>query len=840
MRRLRHSRTFYLLAAAVFGAISYQVIEYAYDAELDKVALLNLPDDPFNLLKQSVTYHDVSFLLWVLFSIAAGLAIHRLVASLATALDTSEQRAGELAIVGQLSARLSGPLTPVEVASQFLDGISGLLPGSVSATLLQYEESAELVRILAQRGGDISPRPGLTYPVATLPAALRTRLIGEQRSFVLEDTAAVADWAGLVADLPVLASARSFAALPLLSRSRLLGAVTLADARPGMLGRDRLQLVALLGQYVAGALHNALSIAEADERADRESVVNRISQRMYANLDPDEVVRSALKELGEQLGVSRVLVTSGADQARRVLQEWNAPGVGPVDVAPPGRLLLSTLVGREGRTIAVRDTRIDPRLVDRSLGGTSRGEPGAVAAVATPIGIGGELSAMLILHQVGEPRSWTSQEIRLLETVARELRTALDAARLLQARQRESERMLALHRASSLVASETDPSEVLSEILKATAALLGRGTAALYRWDEPAGVLRQAQSAHAATGAAAVLRPGQGAAGEAFSTQRPVIVNDYVGWANHSDMNLKAGVIAALAVPLGRAGQRIGALAVGATDANSRFDEEDARLLGLFGDQAVAALTTAELMQQQRKAVEELERVNAAKSDFVSIVSHEFRTPLTGIQGFSELMRDEDLSVDEMKEYAGDINKDAQRLNRMITEMLDLDRMESGRMTIRRERTDLNALIVEAADRLGTNAPRHQVRLNLDAGLPLIDLDKDKIEQVVLNLLSNAIKYSPNGGEIAISTRLEGELAHVFVRDSGLGIPADSLEKVFERYSRLESGATRYIQGTGLGLPIARQIIEMHGGRAWVESTVGEGSAFQFTLPLIAASVGGG
>ena len=772
----------------------------------------------------------------VALSVAAGVVAWRFAARLEAARAQAERGQGELALVGQLAATLSGPLSPQEVASQFLAGIRGLLAPSVVTTLLQYEETTETIRILAQQGGNVAPRPGISYPIGALPPEMRKRLIGEHKSVLVNDTALVTEWPALVAKIPIVGSSRSFAALPLVSRSRLIGALVLVDEQPDRLGRDQLQLLALLGQYVSGAMHNALSIAEADERADREAVVNRISQRIYSNLEPDEVVRAALEELGKELEVSRVLVTGAPRGAMAVLHEWAAPGVDMVGVGATGGLPLSSLALREGRTIAVRDARIDPRLADPGLGDRTLIDRGTIAAVATPIGLGGQLSGVLVLDQVGSPRSWTSQEVRLLETVARELRTALEAAQLLMARQRESERMLALHRASTLIAAETDPSEVLGEILGAAAALLGRGVAALYRWDEVGGVLRLAENVHAATGTAAVIRPGQGAGGLAFATQQPVIVNDYADWPNAAPANVKAGWRAALSVPLVRAGKRLGVLTVGATDANTRFEDEDARLLGLFGDQAVAALTTAELVDQQRRAVEQLERLNAAKSDFVSIVSHEFRTPLTGIQGFSELIRDEDLTPAEMKEYAGDINKDAQRLNRMITEMLDLDRMESGRMTLRREPTDLNALVREAADRLVANAPRHPVALTLDAELPHLDIDRDKVNQVLLNLLSNAVKYSPDGGAIAMTTRVEGDLVHVFVRDSGMGIPPDSLEKVFERYSRLESGATRYIQGTGLGLPITRQIIEMHGGRAWVESTVGQGSVFQFTLPLVAVA----
>src|SRR5262249_29277118 len=160
-------------------------------------------------------------------------------------------------------------------------------------------------------------------------------------------------------------------------------------------------------------------------------------------------------------------------------------------------------------------------------------------------------------------------------------------------------------------------------------------------------------------------------------------------------------------------------------------------------------------------AHEESERLNRLKSDFVSIVSHEFRTALTGIQGFSEMIRDEDLALDEVKEYAGDINHSAQRVNRMISEMLDLDRMESGRMSMHRERVALASVIAEVVGLLRPAAPKHVVSVQVDASLPRLVADRDKLVQVVTNLVSNAIKYSPNGGDIALRCSAAGEAIHL-------------------------------------------------------------------------------
>ena len=227
-----------------------------------------------------------------------------------------------------------------------------------------------------------------------------------------------------------------------------------------------------------------------------------------------------------------------------------------------------------------------------------------------------------------------------------------------------------------------------------------------------------------------------------------------------------------------------------------------------------------------------LERLNKLKSEFVTMVSHEFRTALTGIQGYSEVMRDDAVTPDEVKEFASDINTDAVRLSRMITEMLDLDRMEAGRMKLNLGPVDINALLSDAAGRARVASSKHVVTVQLGAAIPLLVGDSDRLFQVVTNLLSNAVKYSPAGGEIVLSSSLEAGSVRVSVRDHGSGIPAGFIDRIFGRYERYEGNPKNSVIGTGLGLAIARQIVEMHKGRIWVESTLGSGSEFLFTIPL--------
>jgi signal transduction histidine kinase len=243
--------------------------------------------------------------------------------------------------------------------------------------------------------------------------------------------------------------------------------------------------------------------------------------------------------------------------------------------------------------------------------------------------------------------------------------------------------------------------------------------------------------------------------------------------------------------------------------------------------------------QAARETYREIAQLSKLRSEFVSIVSHEFRTPLTGIQGFSEMMRDDNLTIPEMREYAGDINKDARRLARLITDMLDLDRMESGRMTLNSEPVDLNRIVAETAAQFRLSAADHPIELDLDTRLRDLVGDPDRLTQVVTNLLSNAIKYSPTGGPVELRTERADKTVTLTVTDHGMGIAPEHLEKIFDRYSRLETTETRAIQGTGLGLPIVRQIVQMSAGKVWATSETGRGSVFHVELPLMEAATQG-
>jgi len=232
------------------------------------------------------------------------------------------------------------------------------------------------------------------------------------------------------------------------------------------------------------------------------------------------------------------------------------------------------------------------------------------------------------------------------------------------------------------------------------------------------------------------------------------------------------------------------------------------------------------------RSLEVLDKLNRLKTEFLQNVSHEFKTALIGIEGFSELIRDStNLNVSEAQDFAADIYKGAERLDKMLTEMLDLDRAETGRATLLLAPMDLNALIVRELEEVKRGVDGISMVLELDAALPPIVADQGRLAEVVRTLLKNATRYSPEGGQITVASRVEGTEVEVWVRDEGTGARADFDSRLFGVADLYADNPIRKVVGTGLGLGIARQVIEMHGGRLWVDRLEGKGSVFHFRVP---------
>jgi len=231
--------------------------------------------------------------------------------------------------------------------------------------------------------------------------------------------------------------------------------------------------------------------------------------------------------------------------------------------------------------------------------------------------------------------------------------------------------------------------------------------------------------------------------------------------------------------------------------------------------------------------LKELERV---RQDFVANVSHELRTPLTTIKGYAETLLEGALKEDVAFQFTQIIKKHADRLTKIADDLLMLSRIESREFQLKKENLSLQDLVNDVFDYVREAVEKKRLSLNRSEPFPLLNVEADRnyLEQVLINLIDNAMKYTPDGGRIVISAverdRKEIEFS---VRDNGIGIPKEDLFRIFERFYRVDKGRSQESGGTGLGLSIVKHLVQAHGGKVWVESRLGEGSTFYFTLPSL-------
>ena len=341
------------------------------------------------------------------------------------------------------------------------------------------------------------------------------------------------------------------------------------------------------------------------------------------------------------------------------------------------------------------------------------------------------------------------------------------------------------------------------------------------------------------------MRIGEGATGRAAATRAPVQIPDVRAEGAYSGplqvATIQAGTRAVLAVPLLREGRVLGGLVVSRNRVGD-FAPDVVDLIQTFAAQSTLAIQNARLFREIAEKGHELEIASQHKSQFLANMSHELRTPLNAILGYTELIVDRIYGEvpEKIRDVLERVQKSGRHLLGLINDVLDLSKIEAGQLVLSLNDYTFEEVTQSVATAVGSLAAEKKLHLVVDVppGLPVANGDERRITQVLLNLVGNAIKFTDEG-EVAVRVKLPDGMFVVSVADTGPGIREEDRQKIFEEFQQVDSSSTKTKGGTGLGLAIAKRIVEMHGGRIWVESTVGKGSTFFFSIPVRANQQGG-
>jgi GAF domain-containing protein len=725
-----------------------------------------------------------------------------------------------------------------------------------SANVFTFDGECVRLAAMALVNPDAMSAMRAAYPRPACRDNAASRAVMTRDVVAIPDVLVDADYA--LGTTAVAGGFRSSLAVPLLLDGNAVGAITVGRPAPGPFA-DR--HVAMLQSFADQAviaienvrLFNALEarnrdVTDALAQQTATSEILRVISRSPTDVQPvfDIIAERAVKLCDAEVGVvSRV----DGDMLRlAALHGVTAHGVEAIGRVFPMGLSAQTVSARTVRNrgvVNVSDVLDDPgyETKEAAKAGGFRGSLGV------PMVCDGEVIGAIFVGR-SQPGRFTDRQVELLELFADQAVIAVQNVRLfgeLQTRTRQLTRSVgelkALGDVGQAVSSTLDLETVLSTIVSRATQLAGVDGGSIYEYDEA----RQTFHLHTAYRLPEALvqalradpiRRGEGLLGRMAQTLEPVQIPDIADEKAYQsrvrELLIRSGYRSLLAVPLLREDRLVGGLAVN-RNAVGAFEPEVIALLQTFASQSALAIQNARLFREIEQKGRELEAASRHKSEFLANMSHELRTPLNAIIGFSEVLAERMFGEinDKQAEYVGDILESGRHLLSLINDILDLSKIEAGRMDLDPSPFDLPTAIENTLILVRERAQRRNIALGrtIDARLGTIRADERKVKQVLLNLLSNALKFTPEGGRIDVRADVDDGAARIAVTDTGVGIAPEDQRAVFEEFRQV-GAVSRKAEGTGLGLAISRKLIELHGGRLWLESAVGAGSTFTFTLPL--------
>jgi signal transduction histidine kinase len=570
-------------------------------------------------------------------------------------------------------------------------------------------------------------------------------------------------------------------------------------------------------------------------------------------LDQTEQLRNVLGELVGQLDVSRMLNT--VIRCGMELLQMDSGAIVLLD-EDRGVFTLRAAVrlagAVEGETVSVADGIVgrvvrekrfimlaEPPLFDLA----ALNAAGYARAFGSPVLLEGKVYGVLHLQSNDDQRRLTRWEEEALEVLSQQLAVALRNFRLFEESEKRARRLELLNQSIDQMNQKLFEPELLDVVATTLTGNLGIAAAQVWLLEASDGALWRRASHHTTENPPPVpgrVERGMSEIGQVAELRVPIVTNDP---ANHRQVGLnpwmtEEGIQAFAGFPLVVSDQLLGVLAV---YHRRPLDRNTIELLTLFAQHAATAIQEAHLFHLATEQTArltalnvELQRANQHKAEFLANMSHELRTPLNSILGFSQLLLEGDggALTGDQRQDVDIIAQNGQHLLALINDLLDISKLEAGKAQLHRGEVEVEPLISECVDSVSSLAKTKKLDLtaSVSAEVGRVFADGPKLKQVLLNLLGNAIKFTETGS-VRVTAERQGAELRVSVRDTGIGVPAEDTERIFESFQQGQSGMTGKYQGTGLGLAISRQLVEMHGGKIWVKSTPGQGSTFTFTIP---------
>jgi signal transduction histidine kinase len=720
-----------------------------------------------------------------------------------------------------------------------------------------WQVEGPIIRMVARNGPLMGVPLGLAGPWNR--ASVTGRAVADRRTIHVPDILALPD-----DEFPgsrerfVENGNRSGLSVPLLRGDVPVGVISVRRTEPGPFTERQIKLLETFSDQAVIALANAelfeqlqdrnRELSEALEQQTTTAEVLRIITNAPTDLSRvlSAIVESAARLCDAAEGLMRLIE---GDQL--VLVAAHGPSMtdfvrqaGPTPISAAHHTGLAVT---RRQTVRFDDCTTSPDLPESVRQQCLRN--GVFSAIAVPLlRQGGPLGAIMLARTVLTP--FSDAEVALVETFADQAVIAIENARLFQELQdrnrqlaRSVDELRALGEVTRTLSSTLDVEEVLSTISAQAAALADANGGGIFELEEHTQRLFLRSSYRQSSELVNVLRHeplrvGEGAAGRAVATREAVQIPDATDESAYQSsvrkILIESGFRALLAVPLLHENQALGALVLN-RNAPGAFAPEVVDLVKTFASQSAIALQNARLFQEIEQKSRELEIASQHKSEFLANMSHELRTPLNAILGYTELIQDGIYGdvPEKITEVLDRVEQSGRHLLGLINAVLDLSKIEAGQLTLTYSDYSLAEVVQIAVSSVESLAAAKNLDLHVDLApdLPIGRGDERRISQVVLNLVGNAIKFTDSGSVRISATRSDDHFV-VSVADTGPGIAPDEQERVFEEFHQVDASSTRAKGGTGLGLAIAKRIVELHGGRIWVESTPGQGARFTFTLPI--------